>query len=103
MPTVTLVGLPRGVSHTTVRDPQTGITFEPNVAVEVDDPTIGERLKSLESLGYTFWVGNPGDLAPVDAPVADAPVLSVPAAAEVTDAPPEVPATADVPPASTVQ
>ena len=101
MPSVTLVGLPRGVTHTTVHDPATGITFEPNVTVEVDDSTIEARLKTLAQFGYTFWFGDPAALDIVPAP--DVPALPDPAAALVTDAPPAPPATADVPPASTVQ
>lgn len=101
MPQVTLVGLPSGVAYSTVHDPDTGITFEPNVSVEVDDPSIEVRLKSVEQFGFTFWFGDPAAFNVVAAP--DTPVLSDPAAAEVTDAPPVAPATADVPPASTVQ
>ena len=96
---VTLVGLPPGVSHSTVRDPETGITFEPNTPVEVADETIEARLKSVEQFGFSFWFGDPSALGTVASP-ADVPD---PAAAEVTDAPPAPPATADVPPASTVQ
>ena len=58
MPTVTLVGLPSGVAHTTVHDPESGLTFEPNIPVEVDDATV-KRLKSVEQFGYAFWVGDP--------------------------------------------
>ena len=97
MPKVTLVSRPSG-THAEVVDPETGITFIPNVTVEVDDAT-AKRLKSVEQFGFTFYVGDPAALETVVSPddVLDAPSVFIP----TPD--PEVPATADVPPASTVQ
>ena len=105
MPLVTIVGLPRGVVYTTVRDPETEVVFEPRVTVEVDDATV-ERLKGVEQYGFTFYVGDPSAFNVVASPDdVSAPAVAPvdPAPAEATDAPPEASAPADVPPASIVQ
>lgn len=81
MAPVTLVGLPPGLTTSSVYDPGTGLTFEPGVTVDVDDPTVEERFKSLEQMGYTFLFGDPSPLDTVVAP--PDPTLAVDSAAPI--------------------
>jgi hypothetical protein len=80
---VTLVGLPAGLSYTNVYDPGTGIRFEPGVTVNVDDPTVQERLGKLEAMGYSFLF----DGAALDVVPAPTDVVSIPLAPDPVAAP----------------
>jgi len=88
---VTLVGRPG--PHSTAFDTPTGIRFSPGVTVDVDDPGIEGRLKSIESLGFSFWFGDPAALtvvSPDDVPVAPA---VAPDPADLTPPAPAAPTT----------
>ena len=89
MPAVTLIGLPLGVTHTTVYDPESCVTFEPNVTHDVDDAT-AERLKSVEQFGYAFWIGSTAAFDVVASP-ADVPASTLQPPVTFADDTPAVP------------
>lgn len=67
MPTITLVAVPH--PGATAYDGTSDTTFLQGVPTFVDDPTIWERLQSIEPLGFEFSVGDNADPADSAAPI----------------------------------